>query len=220
MRCEAENIGSPPLHSSSSPSSWLQWTTTSSPTFQRFTFDPTAQTIARGVRSGDMVGLFVDVEHRNRLAERGPDAVVVDARRPSRKPARRGCRAARSARPRPASTARAGRAAPCAPPRRTSTPAHGRAGGFRRSRRGPSSRPRSERGLSAAPPPERMAMTFLVTRAAPAGRRPSRRRAQAPISSGLLHRSKRQSRPGWAKSIPLWSLTIPLRHVHPAQTNG
>jgi hypothetical protein len=45
MRCDGENIGSPPLHSSSSPSSWLQWTTTSSPTFQRFTLEPTAQTM-------------------------------------------------------------------------------------------------------------------------------------------------------------------------------
>jgi hypothetical protein len=45
MRWEVENIGSPPLHSSSSPSSWLQWTTTSSPHFQRFTLRPTAQTI-------------------------------------------------------------------------------------------------------------------------------------------------------------------------------
>ena len=40
-----EFIGSPPLHSSSSPSSWLQWMTTSSPTFQRFTLEPTAQTM-------------------------------------------------------------------------------------------------------------------------------------------------------------------------------
>ena len=101
---------------------------------------------ARGVRAGDVIGLLVDVEHRDRLAERRPDAVVVDARRPSRKPALRGCRAARSARPRPASTARAGRAAPCAPPRRTSTPAHGRAAGFRRSRRGPCSRRRRKGG--------------------------------------------------------------------------
>jgi hypothetical protein len=45
MRWLGENIGSPPLHSSSSPSSWLQWTTTSSPTFQRFTLEPTAQTM-------------------------------------------------------------------------------------------------------------------------------------------------------------------------------
>src|SRR3954454_12256158 len=45
MRWEGEYIGSPPLHSSSSPSSWLQWMTTSSPTFQRFTFEPTAQTM-------------------------------------------------------------------------------------------------------------------------------------------------------------------------------
>ena len=45
MRWLVENIGSPPLHSSSSPSSWLQWMTTSSPTFQRVTFEPTAQTM-------------------------------------------------------------------------------------------------------------------------------------------------------------------------------
>ena len=45
MRWELENIGSPPLHSSSSPSSWLQWMTTSSPTFQRLTLAPTAQTM-------------------------------------------------------------------------------------------------------------------------------------------------------------------------------
>src|SRR5229473_3084291 len=42
MRWLVENIGSPPLHSSSSPSSWLQCTTTSSPTFQRFTLAPIA----------------------------------------------------------------------------------------------------------------------------------------------------------------------------------
>jgi hypothetical protein len=45
MRWVGENIGSPPLHSSSSPSSWLQWITTSSPTFQRLTLSPTAQTM-------------------------------------------------------------------------------------------------------------------------------------------------------------------------------
>ena len=45
MRWLVENIGSPPLHSSSSPSSWLQWMTTSSPTFQRFTLAPIAQTM-------------------------------------------------------------------------------------------------------------------------------------------------------------------------------
>ena len=45
MRWVVENIGSPPLHSSSSPSSWLQWITTSSPTFQLRTFSPTAQTM-------------------------------------------------------------------------------------------------------------------------------------------------------------------------------
>src|SRR4026207_1553596 len=45
MRWLGENVGSPPLHSSSSPSSWLQWMTTSSPTFQRFTLAPTAQTM-------------------------------------------------------------------------------------------------------------------------------------------------------------------------------
>ena len=44
-RWVGEYIGSPPLHSSSSPSSWLQWMTTSSPTFQRFTLSPTAQTM-------------------------------------------------------------------------------------------------------------------------------------------------------------------------------
>ena len=38
-------MGSPPLQCSSSPSSWLQCTTTSSPTFQRVTFEPTAQTM-------------------------------------------------------------------------------------------------------------------------------------------------------------------------------
>ena len=38
-------MGSPPLHSSSSPSSWLQCTTTSSPTLKRFTLEPTAQTM-------------------------------------------------------------------------------------------------------------------------------------------------------------------------------
>ncbi len=36
---------------------------------------------ARGVRAGDVVGVLVHVEHRDRLAERRPDAVVVDARR-------------------------------------------------------------------------------------------------------------------------------------------
>jgi hypothetical protein len=34
---------------------------------------------ARRVRSGDVIGLLVNVEHRHRLAERGPDVVVVHA---------------------------------------------------------------------------------------------------------------------------------------------
>src|SRR5713226_3493247 len=38
-------IGSRPLHSGHCPQLWLQWTTTSSPTFQRFTWSPTFQTI-------------------------------------------------------------------------------------------------------------------------------------------------------------------------------
>ena len=36
---------------------------------------------ARGVRAGDVVGILVHVERRDRFAERRPDAVVVDARR-------------------------------------------------------------------------------------------------------------------------------------------
>ncbi len=36
---------------------------------------------ARGVGAGDVVGILVHVERRDRLAERRPDAVVVDARR-------------------------------------------------------------------------------------------------------------------------------------------
>ena len=36
---------------------------------------------ARGVGAGDVEGLLVPVERRDRLAERGPDAVVVHARR-------------------------------------------------------------------------------------------------------------------------------------------
>ncbi len=35
---------------------------------------------ARSVRPGDVIGCLVDVERRDRLAEAGPDAVVVDAR--------------------------------------------------------------------------------------------------------------------------------------------
>ena len=36
---------------------------------------------ARGVGAGDVIGILVHVERRDRLAERRPDAVVVDARR-------------------------------------------------------------------------------------------------------------------------------------------
>ena len=36
---------------------------------------------AGGVGAGDVIGELVDVEHRDRLAERGPDAIVIDAGR-------------------------------------------------------------------------------------------------------------------------------------------
>ena len=36
---------------------------------------------ARGVRSGDMIGIFMGIEHRNRFAQGSPDPVVIDARR-------------------------------------------------------------------------------------------------------------------------------------------
>src|SRR5208337_254837 len=36
---------------------------------------------AGSIRAGDMDGLLMGVERRNRLAESGPDAVVIDARR-------------------------------------------------------------------------------------------------------------------------------------------
>ena len=93
---------------------------------------------ARGIRSGDVIGLVMHLEDRDRLAETGPDAVVVDARGPSRGPEPRCCRAPRWE-PLPASSrlpaARAGRAGWS---RHTSTSAHGRAAGSRRSRKGPS----------------------------------------------------------------------------------
>ncbi len=54
---------------------------TSSPTFQRFTLEPTAQIDAGRIGAGDMERMLVDVEGRDRLAEPGPDAVVVDAGR-------------------------------------------------------------------------------------------------------------------------------------------
>ncbi len=36
---------------------------------------------ARSVRTGNVIGLFVDVKHRHRRAQRSPDTVVVHARR-------------------------------------------------------------------------------------------------------------------------------------------
>ena len=42
--CCVHAIGSSPLHSAHSPQLWLQWMTTSSPTFQRVTPGPTAAT--------------------------------------------------------------------------------------------------------------------------------------------------------------------------------
>ena len=45
MRCSLQAIGSSPLHSGHWPQLWLQWMTTSSPTFQRFTWSPTFQTM-------------------------------------------------------------------------------------------------------------------------------------------------------------------------------
>ena len=60
----------------------MQWTTTSSPGFQRVTPGPTFQTISGRVRAADVVVLVrVVAEHRDRLAERRPDVVEVHARR-------------------------------------------------------------------------------------------------------------------------------------------
>ena len=87
---------------------------------------------ARGVGAGDVIGLLVHVERRDRLAERRPDAVVVDARRHHQnehvvaveRPGRHDLDLHRAL--------PAARAAPCGSPRRTSTSARGRAAGSRR----------------------------------------------------------------------------------------
>ena len=128
---------------------------------------------ARRVGAGDVKRLLVDVEHRHRLAERGPDAVVVDPGGHDEdqhfvaveRPGRHDLDLHRLL----------GRTVPLLAHhpgvhRRRHMAERAE---FRRSRRGLSSRRRRKGGSSAAPPPERMAMTFLVTRAAPAGRRPS-----------------------------------------------
>ena len=83
-------MGSPPLHSSSSPSSWLQWTTTSSPTFQRLTLEPTAQTIrTRRNRRCDRGSCGRRGSKRARRAP--PRRRCNSPWPPSPKPARRGC---------------------------------------------------------------------------------------------------------------------------------
>ena len=91
---------------------------------------------AGSVGAGDVIGIFVRIEHGDGLAERGPDAIVIDARPPSRAPARRGCRAPRSARPRAAWRFPAAHAAPCGSPRRTCSWEHARAAESRPSHRG------------------------------------------------------------------------------------
>ena len=60
------------------------------------------------------------------------------------------------------------------------------------------------KGADATPPPVRMAMTFLMARSAPAGRRP-RRREQAPNFPAYCTAASDNRAPIQAKSIPLSS---------------
>ena len=91
---------------------------------------------AGGVGARDVERILVAVERRDRTAEPGPDAVVVDARGHhidqhlvlADRPGRHALRAA--------SSCPAGRGAPCGSPRRASSPARRRAAEFRRCRKG------------------------------------------------------------------------------------
>ena len=49
-------MGSRPLHSGHCPQDWLQWITTSSPAFQRFTWSPTFQTIPEASEPAMCIG--------------------------------------------------------------------------------------------------------------------------------------------------------------------
>ncbi len=105
---------------------------------------------AGGVGAGDVVRTLVHVVRRDRLARGRPRRRCNSRPPPSRAPAPRRRRPARSARLRSASRIPAGRGDPCESPRRTFFPARDRAAGFPRSHRAASVRT-AVRSLLAAP---------------------------------------------------------------------
>ena len=92
------------------------------------------------VRAGDVIGVLVPVERGDRLAERGPDAVVVDAGRHHEDEHVVAVELPGGHDLDLHGRDRARRAVPCGWPRRTCSWARGRAAESRRSRRDPSSR--------------------------------------------------------------------------------
>ena len=72
-------IGSRPLHSGHSPQLWLQWMTTSSPTFQRRHVRADLPDDARRVGAGDVEVVALCSGRPRPACPRGPDAVEVDA---------------------------------------------------------------------------------------------------------------------------------------------
>ena len=113
--------------------------TTSSPDLPALHLGADRPDDARGVGAGDVEGLLVHVERRDRQAEAGPHAVVVDARRHHEDQHLVLADRCASARPRAAWTARAAHAGRAGSPRRTCSSARARAAESRRPRRDPSS---------------------------------------------------------------------------------